>query len=294
MSILQAFILGAVQGLTEFLPISSSGHLVLIPYIFKWNYQGVAFDVALHAGTAVALLVYFWKDWLNIIKNAFKKSPPSNSPQGENKKKFPSAPVPFAGGGVGEGSDRYPNNFLWMIIVASIPAGIFGLLINNYVEKNFHFILLIALNLAVFGWLLWYADKRAKTDLTPSALTYKKAFIVGLFQSIALIPGVSRSGITIIGSRLIGFEREVAARFSFLIATPAIVGAFMLKLPDIMKEDTTLVFWVGVVAAAIFSLAAIKFLLVYLRKSDFSLFMWYRLILAAAIIGIFLINFWHP
>lgn len=269
MEIIQSIILGALQGLTEFLPISSSGHLVLVPYFFKWNYQGVAFDVALHAGTVAALLVYFWKDWLIIIKNAFTK-------------KTNDAALD---------SEKYPNNLLWQIAVASIPAGILGLFIDKYVEKVFHSVLLLAFNFAFFGWLLWYADKKAKTNLAPAGLTYKKSFLVGIFQALALIPGVSRSGITITASRLIGLKRDAAARFSFLIATPAIVGALLVKLPDILKEEVALSFWLGVLAAALFGLAAIKFLLVYLKKSDFSIFLWYRLAIALLILIVYFSRF---
>jgi undecaprenyl-diphosphatase len=265
-SILQAITLGAIHGLTEFLPSSSSGHLVLVPYLFKWSYQGLSFDVALHAGTALALLIYFRKDWLAIIKNAFTKKT-----------------IAAAG--------QYPKNFLWQIAVASIPAGIIGLAIDKYVEKNFHSLLLIAFNLAFFGWLLWFADKKAKTELSINALTYKKAFLVGLFQSIALIPGVSRSGITLTASRLIGLNREAAARFSFLIGTPAIVGALLVSLPNIINKNISTAFWLGVLTATLTGLAAIRFLLLYLKKNDFSLFLWYRLGIAALIISIFILRF---
>lgn len=262
---IESIILGAIQGLTEFLPISSSGHLVLVPYFFQWGRQGIAFDVALHAGTAIALLAFFWKDWLLILKNAFSKT---------------------AGGG------DYPKDILWKIIAASVPAAIVGLaldkLIMSKIENDHRFVLLVAFNLAFFGWLLWYIDKKAKAGLPPGSLTYKKAFLVGLFQSIALIPGVSRSGITITASRLIGLERSAAARFSFLIATPAIVGAFLLKLPDILSGEVTLSFWLGVIVAAGFGLAAIKLLLVYLRKGNFSIFAWYRLALALLVLAVFL------
>jgi undecaprenyl-diphosphatase len=268
MNIVHAIILGAVQGLTEFLPVSSSGHLVLIPYFFHWPYQGKAFDVALHAGTVVALLVYFWRDWLRIIINGFKKNA--------------AAPA--------DSSWPYQNNFLWQIVVASIPAAILGLAIDKWAGDNLNQPLLIALNLVVFGWLLWFMDKKAKSDLAPEKLTYGKAFIVGLFQSIALVPGISRSGITLIGGRYIGLARTEAARFAFLIGTPAIVGAFLVELPKIIKEDISLSFWIGVVAAAIFGLAAIKFLLDYLKKHDFSLFLWYRLAIAAIIVIVFLVR----
>ncbi|MFA5248775.1 MAG: undecaprenyl-diphosphate phosphatase [Patescibacteria group bacterium] len=264
----EAIILGAIQGLTEFLPVSSSGHLVLIPYIFNWHYNGLSFDVALHAGTAIALLLFFWRDWVLIIKNSFTKSSTREIL-----------------------NSKYPKNFLWQIAVASIPAMIVGLTIDKYVENNFHFILLIAINLALFGWLLWFVDKKSKSDLSLETITFKKSFIIGLFQAFALIPGVSRSGITITASRLVGLSREPAARFSFLLATPAIVGAFLLKVPDILEAGFTLNFFLGVATATIFGLAAIKFLLVYLKKSDFSLFMWYRLILAVAVVVIFLLKY---
>jgi undecaprenyl-diphosphatase len=263
-----AIILGAVQGLTEFLPISSSGHLVIIPYFFGWAYQGKAFDVALHAGTVVALLIYFWRDWLKIIINGFKK------------KTAVAADVSWP----------YPNNFLWQIVVASIPAAILGLAIDKWAGDNLNSVLFIAFNLAVFGWLLWFVDKKAKSDLAPGKLTYGKSFIVGLFQSIALIPGISRSGITLIGSRFVGLAREESARFAFLIGTPAIIGAFLVELPKIIKDDLGLSFWIGVITAAIFGVVAIKFLINYLKKHDFSLFLWYRLAIAALVIIVFLIR----
>lgn len=266
-STLHAIILGAVQGLTEFLPISSSGHLVLIPYFFGWRYQGVSFDVALHAGTVAALIAYFWKDWLIIIRNGFTRKSAT----------------------ISQASWPYPRNFLWQIAVASIPAAILGLAVDKYAE-NIRSVIFIAFNFAFFGWLLWFTDRKAKTNLQPGTMTYGKAFIVGLFQSIALVPGVSRSGITLTGSRLIGLARAEAARFSFLIGTPAIIGAFLVELPKIIKDDLNLSFWLGVITAAVFGFAAIKFLLAYLKKSDFSLFWWYRLAIAAIVMVVFLVR----
>jgi undecaprenyl-diphosphatase len=265
--------------------------LVLIPYIFNWTYNGLSFDVALHAGTAIALLLFFWRDWVLIIKNAVSKSPLKRGVAQYSETGLPSvalAKEECVEVGAKQDSNFYPKNFLWQIIVASIPAVIVGLTIDKYVENIFQFIPLIALNLAFFGWLLWFVDKKAKADLKPEMMTFKKSSIIGLFQAFALIPGVSRSGITITANRLMGLNREAAARFSFLLATPAIVGAFLLKIPDILLN---LSFFLGVIAAAIFGLAAIKFLLAYLKKSDFSLFMWYRLILAVAVVVIFLIRF---
>ncbi len=268
LTVFHAFLLGMVQGLTEFLPISSSGHLVLIPYIFRWNYQGLSFDVALHAGTAIAIVIYFGKDWMAIIKNAFIKGK-----SGENSN-----------------IEKYPNNLLWQILAASIPAGILGLAIDKYIEKNFHSVLFIAFNFAFFGFLLWYSDKKSKSDQKPEKLTYKKSFLIGLSQAIALVPGVSRSGITLTASRLIGFKREEAVRFSFLLATPTIVGAFLVKLPDILKGGIGINFWVGTLTATIFGLLAIKFLFVYLKKRDFSIFLWYRLLIALLIVVLYFLH----
>ncbi|HTX86970.1 MAG TPA: undecaprenyl-diphosphate phosphatase [Candidatus Nanoarchaeia archaeon] len=268
MSLLHALILGAVQGLTEFLPISSSGHLVLIPYFFGWQYQGVSFDVALHAGTVVALLVYFWHDWLIIIKNGFTKKSTALS----------------------QTAWPYPRNFLWLIVVASIPAAVLGLPLDKWFEHNVRSVLFIAFNLAFFGWLLWFTDKKAQANLAPAEMTYGKAFIVGLFQSIALIPGVSRSGITLTGSRLVGLGRAEAARFSFLLGTPAIIGAFLVELPKIIKDDLNLSFWLGVITAAVLGVVAIKFLLAYLKKNDFTLFLWYRVAIALVVAIVFLLR----
>jgi undecaprenyl-diphosphatase len=264
-NIFHSIILGAVQGLTEFLPISSSGHLVLIPYFFGWSYQGAAFDVALHAGTVIALLLYFWKDWFNILKSGLTGKPAADK------------------------NWQYKPNFLWQIVVASIPAGIVGLEINKYVD-NIRSVILIAANLVVFGWLLWFIDKKAKVNLAPQEMSYGKAFIVGLFQSISLIPGVSRSGITITGSRLIGLPREEAARFSFLIGTPALAGALAIELPKIINYDLNFSFWIGIAASAVFGIAAINLLLAYLKKSDFSLFFWYRAAIAVLVVVFFLVR----
>jgi len=261
-----AILLGALQGLTEFLPISSSGHLVLVPYIFNWNYQGIAFDVALHAGTAIAIVLFFWQDWISIIRKAL----------------FKNAKV------TDQNVARYPDNLLWQIIVAAVPAGIIGMLIAKIVESTLHSVLLIAFNLVFFGLLLWYIDRKAKSDLKPQELTYGKSLLIGLSQSIALIPGVSRSGITLTACRWIGLEREEAARFSFLLATPTIVGAFIIKLPSIIGESLGASFWFGILASTIFGILAIKFLLNYLKKSDLSLFLWYRLVLALLVVAFYI------
>jgi undecaprenyl-diphosphatase len=225
--------------------------------LFGWKEHGLAFDVALHFGTVIALVYIFWKDWLLIIRRAFQKE---------------------------EANNPYPKNLLWQILVASLPAAIIGILIDRYVEKYFHHPLLLALNLVLFGIALWYADQKFNKDLEIRGITYKKSFLVGITQSIALIPGVSRSGITMAAARAVGLDRENAARFSFLIGMPAMIGAFLFKLKDLGKDDLNIPFLVGILASAVFGLLAIKFLLNYLKKSDFSVFLWYRIALAAIII----------
>jgi len=259
--IMRAAIIGVVQGVSEFLPISSSGHLVLIPYVFKWNYQGLAFDTALHFGTALAIVIFFWRDWLEIITAPFHKKPAAG---------------------------QYPKDLLWHILVASIPAAIIGIAINDYVESTFHSPLLIAFDLVFFGWLLWYVDQRTKKSLSLSKISYQKSFLIGLAQSVALIPGVSRSGITMTSGRALGLDRPTAARYSFLIGTPAMLGAFFLEARKLSGEELAAPFWVGVICATIFGFTAIKYLLEYLKKSDFAIFLWYRVIIAALVLTIYL------
>lgn len=277
MEIIQSIIIGGIQGISEFVPISSSGHLVLIPYIFKWNYNGLTFDVALHFGTAIALLAYFWKDWIKIIKSAVSSQ---QSVDSSTTNKQPQ-------------TAEYPQNLLWQILLASIPAAIIGFLFNDIIDKTFHSssstgMIVIALNLAVFGIILWLTDQYSKKTLLIKQVSYKKSFLVGLSQALALIPGVSRSGITITTGLAMGLKREDSARLSFLLSTPAMVGAFIYSIKDLSLNDINSVFVVGVVSSTIFSFFAIRFLLDYLKKSNFSVFVWYRIILAIVIIGIIL------
>lgn len=266
---LHSIFLGAVQGITEFLPISSSGHLVVIPYLFKWKDNGLSFDVALHLGTTIAIIGFFWKDWVNIIGKAFGKKEILNDPE----------------------EDTYPNNFLWQIIIASIPAAIFGMILDKLAENYFHSsVILVSINLIIFGIILWAADKYSKNNQKTDQITYKQSFLVGLSQSLALVPGISRSGITMITSRGLGLDREKAARFSFLLSAPATLGAFIFKLKDMGASDINMVFFLGVLSSTVFGFWAIKYLLQYLKKGSFSVFMWYRIALAAIVIAVYLVR----
>lgn len=262
--IIRSVIVGGVQGVSEFLPISSSGHLVLIPYIFHWNYNGLSFDIALHFGTVIAIIAYFWKDWMRIIKKTINP-------------KFDTKNI----------EHDYPDNFFWKILVASIPAAILGLFLDKYVETYLHSPLLIVFNLVFFGLVLWLFDKYSRSNLIVKNITYLQAFIVGMAQAIALMPGVSRSGITITASRFFGLKRKDAARFSFLLATPAMIGAFLVGAKDIVGKDLNLVFLLGVLTSTFFGFLAIKYLLKYLERGNFSVFVWYRIALAIIIVTIY-------
>ncbi len=275
LEVFRSLIIGAVQGITEFLPISSSGHLVLVPYIFNWDYRGLSFDIALHFGTVIAIVAYFWKDWMAIITQG----------------------VGIRNRGLGLGRDprpktqdlnNYPPNLLWQIIVATIPAAIIGYLISGYVESTFHSPILLASNLIIFGVILYLVDKFAKKSSQISQISYKQSFIVGLTQCLALVPGVSRSGITMIASRSLGLDRENAARFSFLLGTPAMIGAFVFDIKDLPLSEINMPFLLGVISSTVFGFLAIKYLLEYLKRGNFSVFMWYRIALAIIVIGIYL------
>lgn len=255
---IHSIVLGVVQGISEFLPISSSAHLVILPYLFNWQYKGLQFDVALHFGTVIAIVVFFWSDWVKIVRSAFTR----------------------------KSETEYQSNILWQILIATIPAGIVGYFIADYVEGSLHSPYLLAINLVVFGLILWLVDKLTKTRLESKQINYFHSFIVGLAQSVALVPGVSRSGITMIASRGLGLNRESAAKFSFLLGTPAMIGAFILEMRKMSVAELNMPFFAGVIASAIAGALAIKFLLNYLKKSDFTIFVAYRILLAILVLVI--------
>lgn len=261
MEIIHSIILGAVQGITEFVPVSSSAHLILFPYLFNWDYNGLEFDVALHFGTFLAVITFFWKDWINIFKNAVS-----------GKKEV----------------GPYPQNTLWQIIVASTPAFLAGYYLEPYVEKYLHSPILLIVNLVIFGLLLWLTEFISKNTLKNENIRYSDSFIIGCAQAIALVPGVSRSGITMTAAKMIGFSKENAARFSFILGTPAVLGAFLYQLPNINLFESSLFFWVGVISSTIFGFFAIKYLIQYLKKGSFAVFALYRIILAILVLSFFL------
>lgn len=254
MPVLHAIILGCIQGFTEVLPISSSAHLFIFPWLFKWHYQGLSFDVALHMGTALAFIIYFFKDWLEIISSAFKK-----------------------------GKDR--SNLFFYIAAGTIPAAFAGLLLEKKAEIVFRSPLLIAGMLAAFAVILWLADNFGRKEKPIEQVGLKSAIQIGIAQAIAIIPGVSRSGITMTAGLFIGFSRQAAARFSFLLATPVIVAAGVLKLSRLHSTDLTMSFWVGILFSTLSGFVGLYFLLGFIKKYSLNIFVYYRIVLAAVILA---------
>jgi undecaprenyl-diphosphatase len=252
----QAIILGAVQGLAEFLPISSSAHLVLLPWLLKWRDPGLAFDVALHLGTLVALLIYYRKEWIAMAQSV-------------------------AGG---KAADR---RLLGLLITASIPGAIIGLAFEKQAESTFRSPLLIAIAMAVLAIMLWLFDKLTPQKRTISEMTYGDALAIGFSQALAIIPGVSRSGATITMARAVRVERGDSANFSFLMATPIIAGAGLVEARKLLHAGLDWSVGLGFISAAIFGLIAIAFLIRYVRIRDYVVFAIYRLLVATVVIAIF-------
>ncbi len=268
MELFQAFILGMVQGLGEFLPISSSAHLILTPWLFGWPDQGLAFDVALHWGTLLAVVTYFYKDIWLLAKGFIHSLIPST-------RDFQ--------------SNTY-QKLSWLIVVATIPAAIVGKLLESEVETAFRNPLLIAATLSVVGVVLLLADKYGDKVKTLSDAKWVNALFIGIGQALAIVPGISRSGATITAGLLQGFTRQDAAKFSFLMSVPIILGAGVLKLPEIAGIENHAQLIVGFISSTVFGFLAIKYMLKYISNRSFAIFTWYRLILAAVIVIVYLIR----
>ncbi|HWE23958.1 MAG TPA: undecaprenyl-diphosphatase UppP [Myxococcales bacterium] len=271
MPIAQAIVLGVVQGLAEFLPISSSAHLILVPWLFGWDDPGLAFDVALHWGTLVAVLVVFWRDWIRLIRAGAQS---------------------ILDRRIGDDPDR---RLFWALVVSSIPAAIVGKLLNEWAEETLRAPLLIAATMTVMGIALGLADRYGSKRLSEGQVHLPEAVGIGVAQAFALVPGVSRSGSTISVGLVFGFTREAVARFSFLMSTPIIFGAGVLKLPRMLRdihEGTSHVgggaLAAGLVASAVVGIVVIRWLLAWLRTRTYDVFVVYRLLVAALIVAVWL------
>jgi len=273
----RAIVLGAIQGLTEFLPISSSAHLIIVPWLFGWTPFGLEFDVALHIGTLAAVVIYFRADLLALLRGFYAGLPELR------RRQMPSDAM---------------GRLSVLIIIASIPAGIVGLLAATAIDEFFHAdpltqgaLLIIAFTLSVMGGLLWLADRRGAANPSNEDLrdvTLKGAVLVGLAQSFALIPGVSRSGVTITVALFAGMSRPLAARFSFVLGVPLIAGAGLLEMIDLVASglsgDELQIFVLGMLSAGIVGYLAIAGLLRFLQRRSLAVFIIYRFVLAAFII----------
>lgn len=264
MTTIHAIIFGIIQGLGEFLPISSSAHLVIFPWLFNFPDPGLTFDVALHLGTLIAIVAYFWKDWLNIFALAFGFS---------KKLKLKSVAM-------------YPKGTLWLLVIATIPGALAGYLLEKQAETIFRSPLLVATMLILAGLVLFYLDKIGKKNISLERISFSSAILIGLSQAVAIIPGVSRSGATISAALALGFDRISSARFSFLLSAPIIFGATILKFPELLRNFSSFEF-VAIISATISGIFAIAGLLKFIERVSYKLFFWYRLAFALIIVLVF-------
>jgi undecaprenyl-diphosphatase len=264
MPLYQAIVLALVQAFTEFLPVSSTAHLTLFPWLLGWQDPGLAFDVALHAGTLVAVLLYFFKDWLTLALCGVGVKYPSNATTeevGQHKKLF------------------------WYMAIGTIPGGILGALFEHKIEEHFRTPYVIAISLIAIGLVMWWADSRSPLTRPLEQSNITDAVTIGTAQALALCPGVSRSGITITTGLFRGFTREAATRFSFLLSTPLIAGAVVSHLPKLIKLHkaggldlplSTLL--ISILVSGVAGYFVIAFFLHYLQTHTLKLFVFYRLL----------------
>lgn len=275
MDIVQAIVLGIVQGLGEFLPISSSGHLIILPKIFNWQDQGMGFDVALHLGTLLALLMYFFEDYKKIISDSYLFNQCRRGLRGLRGDEC------FTW-------QQLQNDVLFIILLATVPGVVAGVFLGDYIDSIFRDPTLVACCLFIGGLLLFVADKvgSKKLDNLQSTLNWRKGLLIGVCQALAIFPGMSRSGITITAGLFLGMNRKLAARFSFLLATPIVLGAGVKEFfgGQIIVDGYLLL---GVSVAAISGYAAIKYMLKFVENCSYNVFVVYRVVLALIIMGLF-------
>lgn len=269
----QAIILALVQGLTEFLPISSSAHLILPAQLLGWQDQGLAFDVAVHVGTLFAIVLYFRQEVVNLLtawcSSLFNRKALQAPKTDSDKQKLED------------------SRLAWLIILATIPAGLSGILFNDFIEDHLRSTAVIATTTILFGLLLWWSDIKGSRRLSLPELGWKQALIIGVSQALALIPGTSRSGITMTAALLLGFGRDAAARFSFLLSIPLIAAAGLLKTKELLEQGSDqdwLMVGLGTLVAFLSAYACIHLFLKFLERIGFAPFVIYRLLLGAILI----------
>lgn len=264
MNFLQLLLIAIVQGVTEFLPISSSGHLILIPYLTNFADQGPLIDVAVHIGSLLAIIIYFWRDVQGLARGGFAT--------------------------VGLGNDPQQRRLFLCILVGTIPAVALGLFLKlgGYLE-GFRITDLVAINLIVYGLLLGVADRWGRQEKSFEDVTLRDAILVGIAQALALIPGTSRSGVTMTAARLLGYKRVEAARFSFLLAIPAVAGAGVLVLFDLAEASAQMQIdaLIAGVLTFIAAFATMAFLMSFLKKASMMVFVVYRVAMGCALLYFF-------
>jgi undecaprenyl-diphosphatase len=279
LDIFQAVLLGIVQGLTEFIPISSSAHLVILPWLLNWQDPGLAFDIALHLGTLVALLAFFARDWIRLIRAGIASIVERE---------------------IGDDVDR---RLAWLIVIASVPGALVGALAESKIEELFHApnpqhnanaMIAMGVIIALLGAALFAAERLARHLRNLDQISLKDAILIGCAQALAIFPGVSRSGATITAGLALGFERESAARFSFLLSAPLIAGAGAKSMFDLVRKgiapDEMIFFGVGFLVAALSGYLCIKFLLRFLQNNTTNVFVFYRWGLAILVITVALMR----
>lgn len=266
MPLYQAMVLAIVQGLTEFLPISSTAHLTLFPWLLGWKDPGLTFDIALHAGTLVAVLVYFWRHWLEMLATALGRNWFGGPRLGLNRR------------------------LLWFLVVATLPAGAAGWLFEHAAEEQLRSPMVIGTALVVVGLLMWAGERVGIQRLQLKEVGFLDSALVGIAQALAVIPGVSRSGITMTAGLFRGMTREATARFSFLLSTPIIAGAALKKGLEIrhagLSPEMLMPFLVGVIVAGVVGYLVIAVLIRYLERRTFKIFVVYRVVVGVIILAL--------
>lgn len=267
MPLFQVILLALVQGITEFLPISSTAHLALAPWLLGWNDPGLTFDIALHVGTLIAILLFFFRDWVQVIAQGFGLSYGDDAQLKQNRM------------------------LLWYLAIASIPIGVVGFIFKGQAEGEWRSPVVIGVMLIVIGVFMWIADRIGSGKKDIAGVTLPDAVVVGVSQALAVVPGTSRSGVTIATAVLRNIDRPTAARFSFLLSTPAIAGAAASALHHLTKQggipaDMRTPFLAGILVSAVSGMAVIAFFLKYLKQHTLRFFIYYRLIFGIIVLAL--------
>lgn len=267
MPIVQVVVLALIQGITEFLPISSTAHLIVAPWLLGWQDPGLTFDVALHVGTLVAVVAYFFRTWLQIVAHGF---------------------------GIRYGEDemlRQNPRLLWLLAAGTVPAGVIGFLFEKQAESSLRSPILIGAMMILIGVVMWIGERVGSRQRNLGAISFADSLAIGSAQALAVVPGVSRSGITITAGLFRNLDRVAAARFSFLLATPIIAGAAAKKLYEVLKHggipvEMHIPFAVGILVSGISGLAVIAFFLRYLQRHSLNFFIYYRIVFGIIVIAL--------